>query len=889
MKGEYTNVSLIVQSFNGWKMEIEGVRNASFTDDSRQIIFKNRNDSLCIYKLGSEKTEYVAQVNTFKLFKQGINEWLIYQSNALGKPLFLTNLQNGITKRFNDVNSYILNKQGNSLLITRNVAMKDVLLTSVSLVSIPSGKELSIWNGNSPSGFFFDNSGTELAFISNDSINRITERRKLLWFYKQGDNKATLILNDKLSALKRDLQLSKIDHFSSDGKRLFFKAKERALPIAPMNAVMVDVWSYMDPKLQSEQLAEINDNPSGKEYLFVVSIYENKLIRLQQENEIITIIRGRDEEIVFIKSFQVDCDPLEAWSKFSRPTNHLLFTKSGRKVDIDFELAYSAPQVLSPDGNYLLLMDDKEKDLHSYELSTGVVRNLTRTLPIPICNDNSDKNKENYSKDRLLKVAAWMSNENILLYDEYDIWQLDPRGKKTAVCLTKGYGRLSKLEFKLIDEQNSYKDNIKLINPSESLLLSVFDRVRKYNGFYSLSMNKKHILAELSMSPDIFFVSTWDLRRGLRPIKLSGTNKWIVTKENAFSSPNFYYTTDFRIFKPISTIHPEKDYNWLTSSVVSFNTINGGTEQGVLYKPEDFDSAKKYPVIIHYYERLSNNANLFMHPSPISHNIEIPWFVSNGYLVFNLDIHYTYGKTGESALNSVEGAARYLKSFSWVDSSKIGIQGHSFGGFETNYIISHSHSFAAAMSSSGESDFVSAYNSLMGGALNGTASFQPFHEIAQSRMGGSLWDNPEIYINNSPVFEASQVTTPLLMMNNKKDRGVDISQGIEFFLALRRLGKRVWMLQYDDGDHTLNNKEALQHTIRMTQFFDHYLKGKAAGQWMLKGVPAKQKGIDDGLGLSDEITAEGKPVTPGRGLLTVEEQEKVDAMKHRKPFNIMIK
>jgi hypothetical protein len=193
------------------------------------------------------------------------------------------------------------------------------------------------------------------------------------------------------------------------------------------------------------------------------------------------------------------------------------------------------------------------------------------------------------------------------------------------------------------------------------------------------------------------------------------------------------------------------------------------------------------------------------------------------------------------------------------------------------------------MSSAGTPDLVSDYNSLIGGSLNGRRSFQSFHELTQCRLGGSLWDDPAAYINNSPILEASQVTTPLLMMNNKKDGAVDFSQGIEFFTALRRLGKRVWMLQYDNGYHTLDEKDAVQHTIRMTHFFDHYLKGTAAGEWMLRGIPAKQKGIDDGLRLSNEVNAEGKPITPGRGLLTTEEQQKVDAFKNRKAITVEIK
>ena len=195
----------------------------------------------------------------------------------------------------------------------------------------------------------------------------------------------------------------------------------------------------------------------------------------------------------------------------------------------------------------------------------------------------------------------------------------------------------------------------------------------------------------------------------------------------------------------------------------------------------------------------------------------------------------------------------------WVDSLKMGLQGHSFGGYETNYLITHCHMFVAACSASGLSDIISDY----GGLEDDGSSLEVLFEQTQNRIGATLWGKPELYIKNSPIFRADHVTTPLLMMHTKIDGACPFANAVEFFIALRRLGKKVWMLQYDDGNHFLWGNAAADFTIRMQQFFDHYLKGSPAPKWMIEGIPAKLKGIEDGLEL------EGPGVMPGPGLITI--------------------
>ncbi len=303
----------------------------------------------------------------------------------------------------------------------------------------------------------------------------------------------------------------------------------------------------------------------------------------------------------------------------------------------------------------------------------------------------------------------------------------------------------------------------------------------------------------------------------------------------------------------MSNLQPQKDYNWLTAELVNWTLPDGQPSQGILYKPENFDPTRKYPVIFNYYEKQSDGLFDYLEPGLSgSANIDISWYVSRGYLVFLPDIHYKIGHTGESIVNSVVSAAEYLSKMPWVDSKRMGINGHSWGGYETNYLVTHTDIFAAAAEGAGASDMISNYGSIAGTyqGLN-----QSNMEAGQHRIGATLWQRPDLYIENSAILKADQVTTPFLMMHNKADEVVPWPQAIELYLDLRRLGKKVWLLQYDNEGHNIHDpKNQIDYTIRLTQFFDHYLKDAPPPRWMTEGIPARLRGVERRL----ELDTSGK-------------------------------
>jgi len=472
----------------------------------------------------------------------------------------------------------------------------------------------------------------------------------------------------------------------------------------------------------------------------------------------------------------------------------------------------------------------------SYEVSTGVTRNICEGVK------NEWFSLENNDYDFLMprgRIIAWASNEkSILVSDEYDLWKLSLDNKSSPINLTKGYGRKNKYNFFLIMDDDP-RTQRPIISTDKWALFSVFDTKTKRNGFFSKkNLNNGSQLDSLIMEDAMFWhpypphsfsgVSISDYK----PQKAKHSDYFLVAKSTAKESQNFYLTRDFRNFKQITNNFPERKYNWLTTELLTWRDLSGNVLNGILYKPENFDSTKKYPVIFYYYRKISVGLNAFIEPKQCPGcMIDIPTYVSNGYLVVTPDIYFTKGEPGKNALDAVVSVAKYISKRPYVDSTKLGIQGCSFSGFTTNYIVTHSNVFAAACSASGLFDFISGYNSINGGEIK-----QWQFENGPYQIGNTLWENPESYIENSAVFNADKITTPFLMMHTTKDELVPIANAFEFFFAARRLKKKVWLLQYGNNrNHVVVGNEGVDFNVRMRQFFDYYLKGIYPPKWMTKG------------------------------------------------------
>jgi dipeptidyl aminopeptidase/acylaminoacyl peptidase len=324
------------------------------------------------------------------------------------------------------------------------------------------------------------------------------------------------------------------------------------------------------------------------------------------------------------------------------------------------------------------------------------------------------------------------------------------------------------------------------------------------------------------------------------PLKAKNADTVVLTASTFSEAPDLYVTTpDFREFQKVSDANPQKaQLAWGAAELIRYKNLDGVPLSGVLIKPGGFEPGKKYPMIVYIYERLSNNLHNFTAPAPGT-SINPSYYASNGYLVLMPDIVYTVGRPGQSALKCVLPAIQAVADMDILDEKAIGIQGHSWGGYQIAYMVTQTSRFKAAAAGAPVSNMVSAYD----GIRWGTGLPRQFqYEKTQSRIGGSLWEYPTRFVENSPIFHADRVQTPLLMLHNDADDAVPWYQGIEYYLALRRLGKEAYLFNYPGELHGLRRRENQKdYTVRMQQFFDYHLKAAAKPEWMEKGIPYQDR------------------------------------------------
>jgi dipeptidyl aminopeptidase/acylaminoacyl peptidase len=578
-------------------------------------------------------------------------------------------------------------------------------------------------------------------------------------------------------------------------------------------------------------------------YLAVINLSNGKIIRLEQDSDYfdgrpLLNDGGNDNYVLTTSGVYVK-------NEFMPETSvNLVDTKTGFRKNIFQSMRQGSEYFFSPNGRYVLTYNKQKNAYFTYDMANSHINNVTKAIRVPLYHQDWGEAKPSAPYG----FIGWLKDDKgILIYDRYDIWLVDPLGKRLPINITNGYGRKNKIHLRCVFSDNvKNKYGIAVIEKDMPIIISGLSDATKHNSFYKIDLSKPGSFYHLGKFSDlIYFADHSSVGNSQFIEKAKDSNVYLLMRQSASEYPNVSLTNDFKTFRAVSHFHPQDRYNWLTSELLTWKTFNGKQAQGILYKPENFESHKKYPVILCFYEQLSDGLNKFLMPELSRGPMNIPLFVSHGYLVFCPDIHYKVGRAGASAYDYVVSAAKMLMKMQSVDIQRMGIQGHSWGGFEVNYLITRTKMFAAAASSSGLSDWISDYGSIGWGH-----EIENYIEEGQPRLGQQLWQAKGSYITNSPVLYANKVTTPLLIMDNKNDEVVPPTQGVEFFLALRRLQKRTWMLRYDDGRHVLPvGPSQLDYSIRLGQFFDHYLKDKPAPRWMVEGVPANMKQIDKGLEL----------------------------------------
>jgi dipeptidyl aminopeptidase/acylaminoacyl peptidase len=742
-----------------------------------------------------------------------------------GTDLVLRNLTDKSERTFPDVLEYSISKDAKNLVFAVS-SKKEENNGAFAVTTASADAPVALLTGKGKyTKFSWDEKQTQLVLLSDRDDAGSAQPRHKLYRWDRKSAAATELVSTSTPNFKPGYVISERGpiNFSQDGNKVFFGVAPPSEPEkdegedagSSDDKVSVDLWHWKDDYIQPMQKVRAEQD-RNRSYRAVFHIAEKRYAQLGDETMqgVNTSSDGRwalgsdDRAYRILVGYDDDANSADV---------SLIDTSDGSRKPIMKKHARGF--AWSPGGRYALFYDGK--DWNTLSIPDCKIVNLTRNLGVNFWREDHDSP----STPPSYGSAGWTSDDKyVLIYDKYDIWQITPDGA-SAKNLTDGVGRKEKIEFRYARLDNQEKG----IDPVKPLLLRGENEWTRDSGFYRDRIDgglpEKLIMAAKNFT---------------QPIKAKDVDVYLLTASTFDEFPDLLVTTPaFKEVKKVSDANPQKaQLLWGTSELVRFKNADGILLSAMLIKPPNFDPGKKYPMIVYIYETLSENVHRFVDPRP-GHSINASLYASNGYLVLEPDIVYTIGHPGQSALKCVLPAIQSVVDKGFVDEKAIGIQGHSWGGYQIAYMITQTTRFRAASAGAPVANMTSAYSGIRWGS-GLPRQFQ--YEHTQSRIGGSLWESPMLYLENSPVFRADRVQTPLMMIHNDADDAVPWYQGIEYYLALRRLGKEAYLFSYNGEPHGLRKRQNQKdYTMRLQQFFDHFLKGAPAPEWMVKGIPYLQK------------------------------------------------
>jgi dipeptidyl aminopeptidase/acylaminoacyl peptidase len=740
-----------------------------------------------------------------------------------GTELVLRNTATSNERKFSDVLDFTISRDAKSLVFTVSSRKEDS--NGVYAVTTDSESDpVALLSGKGKyQKLTWDEDNTQLAFTSDKEDANAKQPKFRVYEWNRKDPQATEVVSVNSPGFRKEFVVGERANlsFSLDGSHLFLGTAPPPEPeknpdeeIPADEKVLVDLWHWKDDYVQPIQRIRAEQD-RNRSYRAVYDLQTKKFVQLADETmeNISASNDGRYAIGSDNRKYRTISDYDPGFTDY-----YLVNTADGSRKPL---LTKQRSNVsLSPNAKYAIYFDGK--DWYSYSVADGSTANLTKNISANFYNEENDEP----STPGSYGIAGWTKDDAyVLIYDRYDIWQVWPDGSN-ARNLTEGIGRkeLTALRYVRLDPRERW------IDPDKPMLLSAENEETRDSGYYRDRVNSTALPLKLLMAAKDFN----------NPAKAKDADVMIMTASRFDQFPDIWVTnSSFKELKRVSNGDAQRAaFNWGTGELVSFKNTDGVPLKGLLLKPDNFDPRKKYPMIVYIYEKLSQGLHAFRNPAPGT-SINPTYYVSNGYLVYMPDIVYTIGYPGPSALKCVLPGIQAVVDRGYVNEKAIGIQGHSWGGYQIAYMVTQTNRFRAAAPGALVANMTSAYS----GIRWGTGLPRQFqYERSQSRIGGSLWDYPLRFLDNSPIFRADRVETPLLMIHNDEDDAVPWYQGIEFFLALRRLGKEAYMFTYNGEKHGLRKRiNQKDYTRRLQEFFDHFLKGAPAPEWMEKGIPYLQR------------------------------------------------
>jgi dienelactone hydrolase len=594
------------------------------------------------------------------------------------------------------------------------------------------------------------------------------------------------------------------------------------------------LWNVKDPRLQSQQIVQEAQDRTFN-YLSEYRIADNKFVQLANEALKNVVVAPHDHFALGIDNREYE-QP-SAYTGRVYEDQYTVDLGTGKR-ELVLKRHRPSVRMASPNGKDLLYWGD-DGNYWVLDLATGAKRNITKATGVNFSNTEDD---HNYLVPPPRQPYGWTSDgASVLLSDGWDVWKVPATGTGTAVNLTVN-GKRDQIRYNRVYNferggaagggrggRGGGRAGNGAVNPGIDISQPL------YVGTYG-EWTKKAGLSRVDPGTPGAKSLVWD-DASFDFQKARDADVYMYTRQTARDFPNYFVAnTDFKGGRQLTDANPQqKDLAWTSGvKLVNYTSAKGDKLQGALYLPANYEPGKKYPLLVTIYEKRSNLANTYVTPSETSTpNRSI--YTSRGYAVFDPDIVYRINDPGMSAVWCVVPAVKAAIATGMIDSSNVGLWGHSWGGYQTAFLVTQTNIFKAAIAGAPLTNMVSMYASVYWNTGNSDASI---FEDSQGRFKGNVAENTEAYIRNSPVFHAEKVKTPLIILADDKDGAVDFNQGITYYNTLAQLKKDVILLEYVGENHGLarpiNQKD---YAMRQKDWFDHYLKGTPAPDWMTKGIP----------------------------------------------------
>ena len=797
---------------SGKTFSFQGGNNGQFILKDRFVCQTDK--GLQITSLGSSKTELIPDVRQY--FYSTANSLLVSLKSRKNQKneIEIRSLKTGKNSIINNVSDFYPSPDGQFLAYT----VSDSGRHSAALIDLKDPWNVT-WLAKESAGrlvsFAWQKEARALAFIRQTEN---PQENSLIYYISKG--KKRFELNPlKDSAFPKNwlitIDPSRKILISDDLQKVFFTARENNVAKAEnKNTSDVEIWNANDKWILAKEKNMGSIEKKSKLALWKPLEQKTDIIT---SNELPSIMLTGDQKYAVLSNPKA----YEPQFEYEGPRDYYAVNLSTMEKKIMLQKQPSDPEALnpSPGGKYIAYF--KEDSWWIYDPKSDSHRDITHALP----------SKFNGKKQELVPLSVygnpgWTANDNeIILYDQYDIWAVKPDGSD-ARCLTKG--REKCISFRIAQTN---RNSLKMVydgTASEVIDLDhdLFLRAKGPDGKTGcFKWTKK------SSEKELFYSHSY-----LDQFKYNKEGGSVIFREQNFDMPPRVMGAG-RTSEPVFIFQSnpqQKEYSWGRSELVGFQNSKGENLKAVLTYPADYDPSKKYPMIVNIYEKKSDELHIYQNPElENGGGFNASILAQEGYFVLQPDINLEYQNTGLGAVDCVVSAVRNIIAKGIINPARVGLMGHSFGGYETAFIVTQTPMFAAAVAGGAITDLNSFYYSV---GRSGNPNMWRFEKELWN-MGGPPNELVLAYQANSPIVHAEKIQNPLLIWTGKADAQVNYSQSLELYLALRRFKKKSILLVYPEEDHVLMKPENQKDiTLRILDWFAYFLKDNRSAKWITEGT-----------------------------------------------------